>query len=133
MKKLTPKQELFCKEYLIDLNATQAAIRAGYSEKTAQQTSSENMSKPVIQEYVQQLMKKRSDKTEIDADYVLNGIKNVTQRCAKEGKEFNPASALKGYELLGKNLVLFTDKTEHSGEQTLKVELVNYGDDNNTE
>ena len=45
---LTDKQEMFCREYLIDLNATQAAIRAGYSEKTANRTASENLSKPDI-------------------------------------------------------------------------------------
>ena len=48
MSKLTAKQESFVREYLIDKNATQAAIRAGYSEKTAQQTGSENLLKPVI-------------------------------------------------------------------------------------
>lgn len=48
MAKLTDKQELFAREYLKDLNATQAAIRAGYSEKTARATGSENLSKPDI-------------------------------------------------------------------------------------
>ena len=46
--KLTPKQRRFVNEYLIDLNATQAAIRAGYSKKTAQQIGAENLSKPVM-------------------------------------------------------------------------------------
>lgn len=55
MTKLSDKQEKFCNEYLVDLNATQAAIRSGYSEKTAQQIGSENLSKPVIQERIAEL------------------------------------------------------------------------------
>jgi phage terminase small subunit len=69
--KLTPKQEMFVKEYLVDLNATQAALRAGYSEKTANRIGAENLSKPVIQSRIQELMNKRAEKTEITADAVL--------------------------------------------------------------
>ena len=50
---MTEKQKLFCEEYLIDLNATQAALRAGYSEKTAYSIGNENLKKPEIQEYIQ--------------------------------------------------------------------------------
>lgn len=71
---LTPKQKMFCQEYLIDLNATQAAIRAGYSEKTANRIASENLSKPVIQEYIQELMDERSKRVQINADNVLQEI-----------------------------------------------------------
>ena len=53
MSKLTDKQERFVQEYLIDLNATQAAIRAGYSKKTAQVIGSENLAKPLIAERIQ--------------------------------------------------------------------------------
>ena len=49
---LTAKQKRFCDEYLIDLNATQAAIRAGYSEKTAYRTGADNLRKPQIEEYI---------------------------------------------------------------------------------
>uniref|UniRef100_A0A6M3XBC9 Putative terminase n=2 Tax=viral metagenome TaxID=1070528 RepID=A0A6M3XBC9_9ZZZZ len=69
--KLTPKQEMFCKEYLVDLNATQAAIRAGYSEKTAASVGCENLIKPYIQECIQSLMKSRVDRTEITQNKVL--------------------------------------------------------------
>ncbi len=58
---LTDKQEMFCREYLIDLNATQAAIRAGYSAKTANRTASENMSKPDIQLRIAELKAQRND------------------------------------------------------------------------
>lgn len=79
MAKLTDKQELFCREYLIDLNATQAAIRAGYSENTAQQVGSENLSKPVIQAYLQELKKDRNERNKIDADYVLKRLVEIDQ------------------------------------------------------
>jgi len=122
--KLTDKQELFCLEYLKDLNATQAAIRAGYSEDTARQTGYENLTKPYILERVQQHMSERVKRVEIDADYVLLGIKQLTERCIqavpvvdKDGStsgeyKFEATAALKGYELLGKHLKLFTDKSE---------------------
>lgn len=77
MVKLTAKQEMFCKEYLVDLNATQAAIRAGYSEKTAYAIGHENLSKPDIQENLSKLVKTRMDKFEINADKVLNEISNI--------------------------------------------------------
>lgn len=71
---MTPKQELFCKEYMVDLNATQAAIRAGYSAKTAEKIGSENLRKPEIAEKIQLLMNQRSQKTEITAQRVLEEI-----------------------------------------------------------
>jgi phage terminase small subunit len=68
---LTDKQELFAKEYIVDLNATQAAIRAGYSPKTAYSIGEENLRKPEIESYIQHLMDDRSKRTEITADMVL--------------------------------------------------------------
>jgi phage terminase small subunit len=67
MRKLTDKQEAFCEYYLIDRNATQAAIRAGYSEKTAASIGSENLTKPNILEYLQ----KRKDELKMDADEAM--------------------------------------------------------------
>jgi phage terminase small subunit len=69
--KLTPKQRRFADEYLIDLNATQAAIRAGYSPKTAGQIGEENLKKPEIQKALQERMKARSERTGITQDRVL--------------------------------------------------------------
>lgn len=74
IKKLTPKQETFVREYLIDLNSTQAAIRAGYSKKTAGQIGEENLRKPEIAAAIQQAMSERSKKTNITAEKVLNEI-----------------------------------------------------------
>lgn len=112
---ITPKQQRFAEEYLIDLNATQAALRAGYSEATAPEQASRLLKNVNVRAMIDERMAARSQRTEITADYVLKGIKDVTERCAKQGEEFNPPSALKGYELLGKHLKLFTDKVEHSG------------------
>ena len=53
---MTPKQQRFCDEYLIDLNATQAAIRAGYSKRTAQAIGAENLTKPLLKEYIEKRM-----------------------------------------------------------------------------
>ncbi len=74
MRTLSPKQQRFCEEYLIDLNATQAAIRAGYKAKRAYATGWENLKKPEIQKCLQGLMDARSERTRITADKVLDEI-----------------------------------------------------------
>ena len=74
VKKLTPKQKAFCEEYIVDLNGTQAAIRAKYSKKTAGVMASENLKKPNISAYIAQLAGKRSEKCEITAERVLGEI-----------------------------------------------------------
>ena len=78
-RKLTAKQELFVQEYLVDLNATQAAIRAGYSSKTAQVIGAENLSKPMIAEAVAIAKRKRSEKTETDAAWVLLKLRAIIE------------------------------------------------------
>lgn len=76
---LTDKQEMFCREYLIDLNATQAAIRAGYSEKTANRTGSENLSKPDIAQRIIYLKSERNERVEVNADYVLRRLVEIDE------------------------------------------------------
>lgn len=68
---LTAKQQVFVAEYLIDLNATQAAIRAGYSKNRADAMGHENLRKPEISEAIQRAMKARESRTEITQDRVL--------------------------------------------------------------
>ncbi len=68
---LNDKQRMFVAEYLVDLNATQAAIRAGYSEKTAGRTGHENLKKPEIAEAIQEAFEARIERTEIKSDRVL--------------------------------------------------------------
>lgn len=71
MGKMTPKQKRFCDEYLIDLNATQAAIRAGYSVKTAQEQSSRLLSNVMVQEAISKAMAARSKRTGVNQDRVV--------------------------------------------------------------
>jgi phage terminase small subunit len=138
MGKLTKKQELFVKEYLIDLNATQAAIRAGYSKKTSYSIGEENLKKPVIAAAIQEAMDKRAKRIDVNADYVLNTIVDTVERCRqavpvyekidgemqKTGEyEFDSGAVLKGCELLGKHLKLFTEKMEVSVTDNLAERL----------
>ncbi|MEQ6916021.1 terminase small subunit [Halomonas aquatica] len=145
--RLTPKQSRFVDEYLIDLNATQAAIRAGYSEKTARQVGAENLSKPDIASAIEARTQERSERTQINADMVLQGILHNVRRCEQgevvrnsrgepmmietlDGEmavayRYDASNALKGYEMLGKHLKLFTDRHEHEGAETVtRIELV---------
>lgn len=75
--KLTPKQERFVAEYLVDLNATQAAIRAGYSERTADKQGSQLLGKTSIAAAIQEAQAKRSDRTEITQDRVLQELARI--------------------------------------------------------
>lgn len=128
-EEMTDKQKMFVKEYMKDLNATQAAVRAGYSEDTARQIGCENLTKPYIQEAIEKEMQERTAKVEIDAEYVLKGLKKVAERCMQEEEvmkydyeekcligtgeyKFDSSGANKAFELLGKYLKLFTDKVE---------------------
>ena len=130
--KLTDKQELFCNEYMVDLNATKAAERAGYSAGTARQIGSENLSKPYLADRISELQLERSSRTLVDADYVISGLLSVHKRCMQEEPveaydkdtggmietgefKFEHSGANKSLELLGKHLGLFVDKKEVSG------------------
>lgn len=74
MAKLTEKQERFCEEYLVDLNATQAAIRAGYAEKRASEQSYQLLQKTTVQECIKEKMDARAKRTEITQDAVLREL-----------------------------------------------------------
>lgn len=74
---MTPKQALFVQEYMVDANATQAAIRAGYSARTAQRIGSENLSKPVIAEAIAKARNERSERTKITADDVVEELARI--------------------------------------------------------
>lgn len=80
MAKMTPKQKLFCDEYLIDLNATQAAIRAGYSKKTAKQIGQENLTKPDIKEYIEKRMAEKEEALIAKQDEVMKYLTSVMRR-----------------------------------------------------
>ena len=121
MKELTKKQSMFVKEYLIDLNATQSAIRAGYSAKTAQRIGSENLSKPLIEAAIQKAINERAAKVDVTAEDVLESIKRI-RNMTEAGEKWS--DALRANELLGKHLKLFTDKHEHSGPDGEPIQVV---------
>lgn len=75
--KLTPKQQRFVAEYLIDLNATQAAIRAGYSQRTARSVASENLTKPDISQEIARQQAQRSDRVEVTQDWVVRELQRI--------------------------------------------------------
>ena len=75
--KLTAKQKKFCDEYLTDLNAAAAAIRAGYSPKTAKVIGCENLTKPYLQTYIGEKQKQRADKLQLSQEIVLEGYRKL--------------------------------------------------------
>lgn len=79
-KKMTAKQRLFCDEYLIDLNATQAAIRAGYSEKTAGVIGLENLKKPIIKEFIEKRMAEKEAALIATQDEIMQYLTAVMRR-----------------------------------------------------
>ncbi len=120
-KPLTNKQEMFCLEYLIDLNATQAAIRAGYSVKTAKDIACENLAKPNIQARIAEAMKERAEKTKIDAAYVLKMSNELLLRCMVEDEGFSPSGAGKALDLIGKHVDVQAFNEKATTETTIKV------------
>lgn len=127
--KLTPKQERFVEEYLVDLNATKAAERAGYSARTANEQGARLLANVSVQEAIQAAKAKRAKKIAVSAEDVLRGVIEVTMLAREEG---DLKTALKGYELQGKHIGMWRDKVEQeiSGpgggpvEEKLVIELV---------
>ena len=116
-EELTPKQAAFVREYLKDLNATQAATRAGYSAKTANEQGARLLAKASIQEAVARGREKLAAKVEVTTERVLNGL--LAEATADDGPTCKTAR-VKAWELLGKHLGLLTDrsKVEVSGDVT---------------
>lgn len=80
MAKMTEKQQRFCDEYLVDLDGTKAAIRAGYSKKTAAVIASENLRKPNIREYIEKRMQEKEDALIAKQDEVMKYLTAVMRR-----------------------------------------------------
>lgn len=113
--RLTPKQAAFVREYMIDLNATQAAIRAGYKAKNAYQTGAENLRKPQIQQAIQEKRKAAEEKCAVTVEWILSEIAKI----AKD-QEVKAADRLKALELLGKHLGLW-EKRSDDGDHVVNI------------
>ncbi len=143
--KLTAKQKLFCDEYIISLNATQAAIKAGYSKKTARKIAAENLTKPVIQNYISERMKQKESSLIATQDEVLQYLTSVLrgesqttdillvgmgdgyQEVQEVEKKPSEKDRLKAAELLGKRYGLYTDKVSADVDMSLDISI-DYGD-----
>ena len=108
-QELTDRQARFCEEYLIDLNATQAAIRTGYSEKTANEQGARLLANVSVQEKIAELKAERSKRTEITQDSVIQELAAVARA---EVKGVRAVDKLKALELLGKHLGMFVERYE---------------------
>lgn len=100
---LTPKQSAFIDEYMTDLNGTQAAIRAGYSMKTAAAVAAENLRKPYLRAEIEERKALRAARTRVDADYVLRQAQKLHERCMQE-ETFDAANAARSLDLIGKHV-----------------------------
>lgn len=132
---LTPKQQAFVDEYLVDLNATQAAIRAGYSAKTANEQGARLLAKASVAEAIASEMKKRSKRVQRTADDVMRDLAAIRADAMqivhdKDGNAvmLDKPSAIKTLELEGKHLAMWTDKQQLSGDVGLTVKVVSFSD-----
>ena len=142
---MTAKQQRFCDEYLIDLNATQAAIRAGYSEKTAYSIGVENLKKLELKNYIAARMAEKESELIADQNEVLRYLTSVlrgnsqseivvVEGCGdgcSEARTMQKApdekERLKAAELLGKRYGIYTDKVEQQIDMDLNVQI-DYGE-----
>lgn len=127
MADLTAKQLRFVNEYMIDLNATQAAIRAKYSEKTAEQAASRLLRNVKVSTEIKKRTAKLTKKAEITHEWVIKQLKKIYKRsmqavpvCDREGNplgeyKFEPNAANKSIELIGKHIGTFKENIQVSG------------------
>ena len=104
---MTPKQERFCQEYVIDLNATRAAIRAGYSRKTARFIAAENLSKPNIKQAIAELQREFRERLEVTRESVTQQLREDRDLAYKQGQA---AAAVQATVSLAKLHGLMVDK-----------------------
>ena len=144
---MTEKQRLFCDEYLIDLNATQAAIRAGYSEKYAHTNVSKLLQNTTIREYIENRIAEKEDKLIAKQNEVLKYLTSVMRGESKseivvvenigdymsEARTMEKApdekERLKAAELLGKAHMMFSERIQQDIDMELNIN-VDYGEDN---
>lgn len=121
MKDLTPKQQRFVEEYLIDLNATQAAIRAGYSEKTAEVQGPRLLGNVRVAAEIAKGKSERTERVQVTQDYV---IQRLIIEAEREGEGASHSARVSAAGLLGKHLAMFTDKQEVDGAIEIRINRV---------
>jgi len=114
---LTPKQAKFCEQYMVDLNATQAAIRAGYSKKTAREIGKENLTKPLIAKRIKAAKEESSKDTGELVAKVLGGYKKIA--FGRISKQLNNRHKLGALDSLGRHLGLFEKDNEQQRNYSL--------------
>lgn len=143
MSKLTLKQKRFADEYIISANATAAAIKAGYSKKTARSIGQENLTKPDIKAYIDERLEKLDSEKIADQKEVLQYLSSVMRGEQQEktlisigelGQEIvdidvGAKDRLKAAELLGKRYRLFTDKVEMDVSSDVTINVGEWDDD----
>lgn len=132
MTKLTDKQKTFCKEYIVEFNATQAAIKAGYKKKNACAMGCENLSKPDIQKELARLMLARNKRLDVDADWVLaESIKSYKFNAQevfdvdRNPKMVNSTSASKFLEMVGKHTNIKAFEKEEAKKEVPQAITIN--------
>ena len=121
---MTPKQECFCREYLVDLNATAAAHRAGYSERTAKQQGSRLLTNADVQAAIAEAQEARAKRTGLAQDDVVRGL---LKEAELTGEGSHHAARVSAWAHLGRHLSMFNDKLSLGGNVT--VEVVRFSDD----
>ena len=123
MPKLTPKQARFVEEYLIDLNATQAAIRAGYSDKFSNSNAPKLLQNTAIAEAIKEAQAKLSEACQVSQKMVIDGLL-VEARLKGDGSSHS--ARVSAWGLLGKHLGMFVEKTENKTEVIVKAGLEHF-------
>ena len=130
--KLTPKQERFVQEYLLDLNGSAAAVRAGYSEKSAKQIAGENLTKPYLASRIKARQAELAAVAELSQEWVLSNLKNIVAKSSQavEVEKWDPVQkkmvmtgeyiydsrgANTALQLIGKHLGMFTERIDLNG------------------
>lgn len=118
-ERLTDKQRRFVDEYLIDLNATQAAIRAGYSQKNADKIGPELLGKTRVSEAIREAQDLRQKRTHVTQDYVIGKLKEIADKEASDAteSELKYSNKLRALELLGKHIGAFDKQSKESDEK----------------
>lgn len=117
---LTPKQARFVQEYLIDLNATQAAVRAGYSERTACEQGSRLLANVKVQAALQEAMQARQARTEVTQDYVIGKLVEIADKAASDcqDSDLKYSNKIKALELLGRHVGAFERPEDNRADES---------------